>query len=227
MAKIVWDQTADRIYETGADHGVFYGMSNGAYEVGVPWNGLTSVEENPSGGEPTAIWADNIKYLNLMSVEDFGFTINSYTYPDEFEEYDGSAELAAGVTIGQQKRKPFGFSYRTLVGDADNGTDKGYKLHLVYNCLAKPSSRTRSTVNDSPEASEFSWECSTTPVSVANVGNKTFSPTAHLIIDSTKVEAAKLAALETRLYGADSGSDAKAGKLPTPDEVITILGAGS
>ena len=196
---IAWDEQGKHFYETGIDHGVLYTMANGAYEKGVAWNGLTSVSESPEGAEVSAIYADNIKYLNLMSAEDFKGTIEAYTYPDEFAECDGSANLGdiAGITIGQQTRKKFGVCYRTKIGN-DEDADLGYKIHIVYNCLASPSERSYETVNDSPEAITFSWEFSTTPVTVT--GHK---PTANVIIDSTKLDSAKLKLLEAALYGTD------------------------
>lgn len=212
---ITWDNTGDRLYETGVDHGVLYLRdASGAYKNGVPWNGLTAVTESPSGAEPTPLYADNIKYLNLMSAEEYGMTIEAYTYPDEFAECDGSASLAEGVTIGQQDRKTFGMSYRTIVGNDTDSNNYGYKLHLVYGCLAAPSEKAYSSVNDSPEAITFSWEVSTTPVNVTG-----FKPTSCITIDSTKADATKLAALEKILYG-DGSSDAE---LPLPDVVISTM----
>lgn len=219
MAKLVWDETGNRFYETGVSNGVLYPIqSDGKYSKGVAWNGLTGVTESPSGAEVTAIYADNIKYLNLMSAEEFGCTIEAYTYPDEFAECDGSADIATGVSIGQQKRKTFGFCYKTLVGDDVNGTDYGYKLHMVYGCLASPSEKGYATVNDSPEAITFSWEVSTTPINVSG-----FKPTALVTVDSNKVDSEKLKALEDALYGTAS----KEAYLPLPDEIITLVGSGS
>lgn len=200
--KLKWDETGKKFYETGVDRGVLYPQTNGAYPNGVAWNGLSKVSENPSGAEPTALYANNKKYLELMSNEDFAATIEAYTYPDEFAVCDGSAELVKGVRIAQQTRKAFGLCYRTLLGNDEEGTDYGYKLHLVYGCLAKPSAKENSTVNDSPEVAAMSWEASTTPVDVT-YGDKTYKPTAHLVIDSTTVEADKLAKLEGVLYGSD------------------------
>lgn len=212
---ITWDNTGDRLYETGVDHGVLYLRdASGAYKNGVPWNGLTAVTESPSGAEPTPLYADNIKYLNLMSAEEYGMTIEAYTYPDEFAECDGSASLAEGVTIGQQDRKTFGMSYRTIVGNDVDSNNYGYKLHLVYGCLAAPSEKAYASVNDSPEAITFSWEVSTTPVNVTG-----FKPTSCITIDSTKADATKLAALEKILYG-DGSSDAE---LPLPDVVLSTM----
>lgn len=216
MAKLTWDQTGDRLYETGVDRGVLYPITSGStYGTGVAWNGLTTVTESPSGAESNPQYADNIKYLDLTSAEEFGFTIEAFTYPVEFEECDGSAQLAEGVTIGQQSRKMFGFSYRTLVGSDTEGTDHGYKIHLVYGCKASPSEKSRATVNDSPEAVAFSWECTTTPVNVNG-----HSPTSHLVVDTTVANAAKVTQLETKLYGDDSAGTPS---LPTPDEVYSMF----
>ena len=216
MAKIVWDKTGERFYETGVNKGVLYPQGEGGtYPKGVAWNGLTAVTESPSGAEATPLYADNIKYLNLMSVEEFGATIEAYTYPDEFAECDGSAELTAGVMIGQQPRKTFGLSYVTTLGNDTVGNKYGYKLHIIYGALAAPSEKAYATINDSPEAITFSWEVTTTPVSVEG-----FEPTASLVIDSTKVDAEKLAALEAKLYGTESEEPS----LPLPDEIVTILG---
>lgn len=216
MAKLTWDDTGKKIYETGVDRGVLYPITMGTtYDTGVPWNGLTAVNESPSGAESNPQYADNIKYLDLTSAEEFGFTIEAFTYPVEFEECDGSAQLAEGVTIGQQTRKMFGFSYRTLVGNDTQGTDYGYKIHLVYGCKASPSEKSRSTVNDSPEAITFSWEITTTPVNVN--GHK---PTSHLVVDTTVAEGTKVTALETKLYGDDSSGTPT---LPMPDEVYTMF----
>lgn len=196
MTRLVWDTTGERYYETGVSQGVLYPQTSGAYPTGVAWNGLSNVSESPSGSEATAIYADNMKYLNLMSVEEFGGTIEAYTYPDEFAQCDGSEALATGVSIGQQSRKAFGLCYRTILGNDTDSNDYGYKLHLVYGCQASPSEKSYATVNDSPEAITFSWEFKTTPVSVAG-----FKPTACLTIDSTKANATKLAQLEGILYG--------------------------
>ena len=222
MSKIVWDKTGERLYETGVDRGVLYLQSNGTYPKGVAWNGLTAVTESPSGAEATPLYADNIKYLNLMSAEEFGCTIEAYTYPEEFAECDGSAELATGVTIGQQARKTFGLSYRTKIGNDAAGNEFGYKLHLIYGGLAAPSEKAYASINDSPEAITFSWEVSTTPVSVDG-----HSPTASITIDSTKVEPTKLAALEEILYGKDGeGASGTEPRLPLPSEVATLFTAG-
>lgn len=216
MSAIVWDESGKRFYETGVDKGVLYVQNSGAYPLGVAWNGLTAVTESPSGAEPTPLYADNIKYLTLMSVEEFGATVEAYTYPDEFAVCDGSAEAAEGLFLGQQTRSPFGLCYRTLLGNDTDGQEHGYKLHLIYGALAAPSEKSYQTVNDSPEAITFSWELTTTPVAVTG-----YKPTASLTIDSTKVDAAKLAALEVILYGATSVDP----RLPLPNEVITLLAA--
>lgn len=225
MSKIVWDKTGKRFYETGVDHGVLYPIeSDGTYPKGVAWNGLTAVTESPSGAEATAQYADNIKYLNLVSAEEFGATVEAFTYPDEFGECDGSAELIEGVLIGQQSRKVFGLAYRTVVGNDVEGVDHGYKLHLIYGALAAPSEKNFATINDSPEAIAFSWEVTTTPVNVT--GHKA---TASLTIDSTKVTPAKMAAIEEILYGKDATTGPVAAavdpRLPLPDEVVSILTA--
>ena len=217
MPKLVWDKTGERYYETGVKQGVLYPIdSKGAYPKGVSWNGLTNVTESPSGAEATALYADDIKYLNLISTEEFGGTIEAYTYPDEFAECDGSASLATGVYIGQQPRKTFGLCYRTTVGNDVDNNNYGYKLHLVYGALASPSEKAYATINDSPEAITFSWEFSTTPVNVTG-----FKPTACITIDSTKVDPQKLAALEAILYGGDETE----ARLPLPDEVAQIITA--
>lgn len=217
MAKIEWDKTGEKLYETGVKNGVLYlPDESGAYTNGVAWNGLTSVKESPSGAEATPLYADDIKYLELTSAEEFGGTLECYTYPDEFAECDGSAEVAPGVIIGQQNRKTFGLCYRTTLGNDVKGNEYGYKLHLIYGAKASPSEKAYSTINDSPEAITFSYEITTTPVNVTG-----YKPTASLIVDSTKVGAEKMAALEAILYGGDTTS-ANA-KLPLPDEVITLL----
>ena len=214
MSKIIWDETGKRLYETGVKQGVLYPQTGGSYPKGVAWNGLTAVTESPSGAEASPQYADDIKYLNLVSAEEFGATIEAFTYPDEFGVCDGSAEIQPGVIVGQQNRKLFGLSYRTTLGNDTEGTDHGYKLHMVYGALAAPSEKGYTTINDSPEAMALSWEVTTTPVSVTG-----FKPTASLIIDSTKVDPAKLAALELILYG-NTGVDAR---LPLPDEVAAIF----
>ena len=218
MSKLVWDQTGERLYETGVKYGVLYVQEGAAYPKGVAWNGLTAVTESPSGAEATALYADDIKYLNLMSAEEFGATIEAYTYPDEFMACDGSASLSEGVYIGQQARKSFGLCYRTTIGNDVVNNDYGYKLHLIYGALASPSEKAYSTINDSPEAITFSWEVSTTPVNVT--GHK---PTACLTIDSTKVAPEKLAALEEILYGKEQVE----ARLPLPDEVVQIMTAAA
>lgn len=229
MSKLVWDKSGERFYETGVDHGVLYPIqSTGTYTKGVAWNGLTAVNESPSGAEPTAIYADNIKYLNLMSAEDFGGTIEAYTYPEDFKACDGSAEIATGVYAGQQSRSVFGLSYRTIIGNDVDSNNHGYKLHLVYGCLASPSEKAYSTVNESPEAITFSWEFSTTPVEITKtVGGKTLKPTALITIDSTTTDPGLLADLEEILYGKDptqpEGDDGVEPRLPLPDEVITLM----
>ena len=220
MSKLVWDETGQRFYETGVKQGVLYPQAaGGTYPKGVAWNGLTSVSENPEGAEPEPLYADDIKYLNLMSVEEFKATIEAYTYPDEFAECDGSASIAEGVTVGQQKRKPFGLCYRTTLGNDVDGNSHGYKLHLVYGALAAPSEKNFETINDSPEAATFSWELSTTPVAISKDG---FQPTASITIDSTKADSTKLKALENILYGSAENE----ARLPLPDEVATLMAAG-
>lgn len=216
MAKLVWDKTGERFYETGVEKGVLYPQVSGAYPNGVAWNGLTAVTESPSGAEATPLYADNIKYLNLMSNEEFGATVEAYTYPDEFAECDGSAELSEGVRVGQQTRKTFGMSYVTRKGNDTEGTDHGYIIHLIYGALAAPSEKAYATINDSPEAITFSWELSTTPVEVTGM-----KPTACITIDSTKVDAGKLTTLEGKLYGTDEPSGNPT--LPLPDEIATIF----
>ena len=212
--KLSWDKSGERFYETGVKNGVLYVQNAGAYPKGVAWNGLTSVTESPSGAEATPLYADDIKYLELTSEEEFGGTIEAYTYPDEFAECDGSAELATGVKISQQKRKAFGLVYKTTLGNDEEGNDHGYKLHLVYGCKAAPSEKAYATINDSPEAITFSWEFTTTPVAVT--GHK---PTAHIEIDSTKADPTCLAALEAKLFGTETDEP----QLPLPDEVKTLM----
>lgn len=219
MAKLVWDKTGDRLYETGVKNGVLYIPTAGVYSKGVAWNGLTAVTESPSGAEATALYADDTKYLSLMSTEEFGATIEAYTYPDEFAACDGSAELADGVTIGQQKRSTFGLCYKTTIGNDTDGNDHGYKLHIIYGALAKPSERAYASINDSPEAVTFSWEITTTPVNVTGA-----KPTASLVIDSTKADPSKLSALEDILYGKD-GEPGNEPRLPLPDEIKTLMTA--
>jgi hypothetical protein len=216
--KLTWDQVGERLYETGVDRGVVYPQVGAAYPKGAAWNGLINVTLSPSGAEATPLYANNHKYLNLMSVEELGGTIEAFMYPDEFAECDGSASLAEGVRIGQQKRKAFGFCFRSLIGNDSEGTAHGYKLHLVYGCLAAPSEQANATINDSPEAKTMSWEFSTTPVDVTG-----FEPTASIEIDSTKVDAEKLKALEAVLYGSES----EEARLPLPDEVATLIGVAA
>lgn len=218
MAKLVWDKAGEHYYETGVDHGVLYSRNtSGIYDNGYAWNGLTAVTESPSGAEASPQYADNGKYLNLISAEEFGATIEAFTYPDEFAQYNGEAEIVTGVYAGQQKRGTFGLSYRTKVGDDVNGQDKNYKLHLIYGCTAAPSEKAYATVNDSPEAITFSWEVSTTPVDVPG-----FKPTASITIDSRTVEPTKLTALEKILYGSDEAPETQP-RLPLPAEVIQIM----
>ena len=215
MSKLVWDELDERVIETGTDHGVLFVVKNdGSYDKGVVWNGLTGITESNSGAEETALWADNIKYATLRSAEEYGLTIEAYGCPKEFRECDGSATTLGGIVLGQQTRKNFGFSYRTRIGNSVQGIDYGYKLHLVYGCSASPSERSYQTVNESPDAITLSWEVSTTPVPVTG-----YKPTAHLIIDSTEVNAAKLATLEDLLYGTNNAESS----LPSPDEVIAIF----
>lgn len=222
--KLVWDKTGEHFYETGVKQGVFYPQStSGTYTKGVAWNGLTAVTESPEGAEATPLYADDIKYLNLMSVESFKATVEAYTYPDEFAECDGSAEIADGVLIGQQKRKAFGMCYKTTLGNDVDGNDHGYKLHIIYGAIAAPSEKAYATINDSPEAITFSWELTTTPVTVTG-----FKPTASLVIDSTKADSTKLAALEEILYGKDgTGEGNTTGavdpRLPLPDEIAELM----
>ena len=218
MPKLIWDATGERVYETGVRNGVLYPMVEGAYPKGVVWNGLTAVTESPSGAESTPLYADDIKYLNLISAEEFGATVEAYTYPEEFAECDGSATLVKGVTIGQQPRKTFGMSYRTVIGNDVNNESHGYKLHLIYGAVATPSEKAYSTINDSPEAITFSWELTTTPVNVTG-----FNPTACLTIDSTKVDKEKLTALEDILYGTQEAE----ARLPLPDEIATLMKQGA
>ena len=223
MSRIEWDKTGERLYETGTDRGVLYVAEGTTYPAGVAWNGLTGVDESPSGAEANAQYADNIKYLELRSAEEFGATITAYTYPDEFEQCDGSAEPVEGMYIGQQARKRFGLSYRTLIGNDVDGNEHGYLLHLIYGATASPSQRSYTTVNDSPEPIEFSWEITTTPVNISG-----YKPVAHIRINSTKADPEKLAVLESVLYGtnAEGGSEGRTASLPLPDAVKTILTTG-
>lgn len=217
MTKLVWDETGKRLYETGVKNGVLYPQdSTGAYPKGVAWNGLTAVTQSPSGAEATPLYADDMKYLNLYSAEEFGATVEAYTYPDEFAECDGSAELATGVMIGQQPRKAFGLVYKTVIGNDVKNNKYGYKLHLIYGAMASPSEKAYATINDSPEAITFSWEITTTPVSVAG-----FEPTAYIEIDSTKADPTKLAKLEEKLFG----SATEEATLPLPDAIATLMTA--
>lgn len=214
MSKIIFDNTGEKIYETGVDHCVLYVRDGNTYQTGVAWNGITAINESPSGAEATPIYADNIKYLNIVSGEDFGATIEAYTYPDEFTECDGSAEIVAGVKIGQQTRKPFALCYRTLIGNDVAGTGHGYKLHFIYNAQAAVSAKNYKTINESPEAMSFSWEISTTPEVVEG-----FKPTATVTVDSTKVDAQKLKALEDKIYGSESSEPT----MPTISEIVSLL----
>ena len=223
MAKLTWDNTGEHLYETGVRNGVIYLQNaNGTYGNGVAWNGLAGVTESPSGAEATAIYADDIKYLNLYSAEEFGATIEAYTYPDEFAECDGSASPVDGMIVGQQPRKAFGFCYRTVLGNDVAGEAYGYKLHILYGCRVSPSEKAYQTINDSPEAITFSWELTTTPVAITDAnGNviNNYKPTACVVIDSTKADATKLAALEAKLYGSDNAEPT----LPLPSQIITDL----
>lgn len=218
MSKLTWDQVGQRNYETGVDHGVLYPFASGAYQAGVAWNGLISVTESPSGAEANAVYADNVKYLNLVSAEEFGASVEAYTYPPEFAPCDGSAEIATGVFVGQQKRSPFGLCYRTMLGNDTDGTDLGYKIHVIYGAMATPSEKAYTSVNDTPEALTFSWDITTTPVAVTG-----FKPTACLTIDSTKCDASKLAQIEAKLYGSESDEPT----LLLPDEIIALVGSAA
>lgn len=220
MVALTWDNTGERLYETGVDRGVLYTYDSTSklYGTGVAWNGLTAITESPSGAEPTPQYADNIKYLNLMSAEEFGFTIEAFTYPDEFELCDGTASPLAGLTVAQQARRTFGLSYRSLVGNDVDSHDHGYKIHMIYGALASPSEKARTTVNDTPEAMTFSWTATTTPVALP--ADLKMRPTAHIIADSTKMTSQNLASLEAVLYGNESES----AKLPLPGELLTLLG---
>lgn len=214
MAKLTWDVVGDRTYETGVDHAVLYPQVAGTYPKGVAWSGITAVSESPSGAEANPFYADNIKYLNLMSVEEFGASIEAYTYPPEFAACDGSVEITKGITIGQQKRQAFGMAYRTILGNDTEGNSYGYKLHLIYGALASPSEKAYNTVNESPEPNTFSWEITTTPVTVEG-----HNPTSSLVINSKDVDAAKLAELEAILYGSENEEP----RLPLPDEIATLF----
>lgn len=217
MARLEWDAIGERLFESGVDRGVLYPLVSGTYPKGVVWNGITAVNENPSGGEANEIYADNINYLTLRSAEKYGITINAYTYPDEFAECDGTAAIGQGITVGQQKRKPFGLSYRTLIGNDVDGESHGYKIHLAYGCTVSPSARDHQTINESPEALEMSWEGTCTPV---NVGEG-FKPTSTLEIDSTKVSKELLDAVENILYG----SETEEARLPLPSEIMELATA--
>lgn len=224
MSKLTWDAVGERYFEAGVEKGVLFPFENNEYTAGIAWNGLIGVAENPSGAETTKLWADNIKYLNLVSAEDYGATIEAYMRPDEFAECDGTVQIADGVVASQQPRKSFGFSYVTQIGNDTDGTSHGYKIHLIYGCMAAPSSKDYNTINDSPEAMTLSWEVSTTPVDVP--GHK---PTAHIIIDSTKADPTKLASFEEILYGSDGtgGTGGTTSRLPLPTEVIKHFGNAS
>lgn len=231
MSKLVWDKLEERLYEAGTRQGVLYPIqTGGVYNKGVAWNGLTGVTESPSGAEPTELWADDINYLNLTSAEKFGATVEAYTYPDEFAECDGTAEIAPGVYAGQQTRKMFGLAYRTILGNGVEGESYGYKLHLVYGAKASPSEKNYTAVNDNPDAVTFSWELTTTPVEITTlIKGKKLKPTAYLCFDSTKTDPAKLAALEEILYGKDESTegagDGADPRLPLPDEIISLMAA--
>ena len=216
MPKLEWDKSGEKLYETGVKNCALYVFRNNAYDKGIAWNGITGITESPSGAEASPLYADDIKYLNLISNEDFGATLEAYTYPKEFEECDGTAEISNGVSIGQQNRKTFGLVYKTTLGNDVDNNNYGYKLHIIYNALAAPSEMAHNTVNDSPEAAEMSWECSTTPVAVSG-----FNPTSHIVIDSTAVNAEKLKTLENILYG--SSEPESVARLPLPDEVAEVL----
>lgn len=218
MPRLEWDKTGERTYETGVRNGVLYPVTAGKYTKGVAWNGITAITESPSGAESTPLYADDIKYLNLVSAEEFGATIEAYTYPDEFKACDGSKKIAKGVVIGQQDRQSFGLSYRTTIGNDTESNAYGYKIHIIYGCLAAPSEKGYQSVNDSPDAITFSWEISTTPINVTG-----FKPTATVEIDSTTSDPAKLKQLEDILYGSEE-ADAR---LPLPDEIVTIMGAAA
>lgn len=230
MSKIIWDQIGEKLYEIGADHGVLYPQKNGAYPKGVAWSGLTNVTENASGAEENKYYADNIAYLSVRSAEEYGLTIESYFYPDEFEECNGDAELASGVVIGQQRRNTFGFSYRTNIGNDTDGTEHGYRIHLVYGCSASPSEKTHESVNDSPDPGTLSFEVSTIPVPVPGKDEqgREYKPTSHLYIDSTRVDKDKLEALEAILYGTNGtdGGEGTVARLPLPAEVKELFAAG-
>lgn len=221
MAELTWDDTGSRTYETGVDHGVLYIPTAGVYSTGVAWNGLTSVSETPSGAESNAQYADNIKYLNLISAEEFGATIEAFTYPDEFAQFDGLGTPSAGMVVGQQSRGTFGLSYRTRFGNDTEGDDYGYKLHLLYGCQASPSEKAYNTVNDSPEAITFSWEISTTPVTVGTLGATDFRPTSLIVLDSTKVDETQMGLIEDELYGTTTPDTDP--NLPLPAAIYALV----
>ena len=228
MAKLLWDQIGERFYETGTKKGVLYPQVNGAYPTGVAWTGLTAVTASPDGAEATDIYADDIKYLTLRSVENFNATIEAFTYPDEFAICNGEAALVEGVTIGQQPRKAFGFSWVTTVGNDTEFEDYGYKIHLVWGATASPSEKSYQTINDSPEAITFSWEINTTPIDIGTINGVTYKPTAHMEIDSTKLTAGKLKAIEDVLYGTDGeNNNGTTARLPLPAEIVTIISSAT
>ena len=216
MPKLEWDKSGEKLYETGVKNCALYVFRNNAYDKGIAWNGITGITESPSGAEASPLYADDIKYLNLISNEDFGATLEAYTYPKEFEECDGTAEISNGVSIGQQNRKTFGLVYKTTLGNDVDGNSYGYKIHVIYGCLAAPSEKAYASINDSPEAITFSWELSTTPVEVNG-----FKPTSTITIDSTKIEAEKLKKLEDKLYGSETGE----ATLLLPNEIMALLSA--
>lgn len=217
---IAWDESGKKLYETGSKMAVLYPQKiDGSYDYGVAWSGLTGVDESPSGADATDLWADDIKYLSIRSAEEFGFTIKAYMYPDEFGECDGTAEVATGMTVFQQSRRGFGLCYRTTVGNDAAYNDYGYKLHLIYGATCAPSSRSFSTINDSPSAIEFSWECKTTPIAIPG-----FKPSAEIVLDSTKIDPVKMAQIESILYGT-AGTPGTKPRLPMPAELIEILGS--
>lgn len=233
MAKMKWDQIGERFFQTGCDHGVLYPQKNGAYPKGVPWSGLTNVTLSPSGAEDNPLYADNMKYLNMKSAEEISGSITCYFYPPEWAECNGESEVAAGVYVGQQRRNTFGFSYRTKIGNDTDGEDHGYTIHLLYGCSASPSEQSSSTVNESPEATEFSYEFSTTPVPISGKGadGKPYKPTSHLYVKSTEATPEQMAALEAILYGTDAASGGESatgtdGRLPLPDELKEIFAEG-
>ena len=216
MPKLEWDKSGEKLYETGVKNCALYVFKNNAYDKGIAWNGITGITESPSGAEASPLYADDIKYLNLISNEDFGATLEAYTYPKEFEECDGTAEISKGVSIGQQNRKTFGLVYKTTLGNDVDGNSHGYKIHVIYGCLAAPSEKAYASINDSPEAITFSWELSTTPVEVNG-----FKPTSTITIDSTKIDAEKLKKLEDKLYGSETGE----ATLLLPNEIMALLSA--